>query len=122
MAHRTARPAEVDSVLPGDEGGTWFLADALDTAELGVTVLELAPGAAGKSHSHDDHEEVCYVPEAGVAVHLEDETVPLVACEAIRVDQETERQLVDGDERSRLVLVGAPRDATLPGAPSVTFM
>lgn len=89
----------------------WFLKDALDTDELGFTVLELEPGVSGKEHSHEGQEEVYYVVEGGVAVDVEDETVALDEGEALRIDPADTRQIVNGDEPSRLVLVSAPRDA-----------
>jgi len=111
MGYQTASPEDVDSVLPDDAGGMWFLKDALGTEEIGFTILELEPGVSGKEHSHGGQEEVYYVVEGGVTVEIGDETVSLAENEAIRIDPDDSRQIVNGDERSRLVLVGAPRSA-----------
>jgi len=111
MAHQKTGLADAESILPDEVGDMWFLKDPLDTAELGFTVLDLEPGASGKEHSHEGQEEVYYVVEGGVTVEVEGESVPLDEEEALRIDPEDTRTIVNGDDRSRLVLVGAPRDA-----------
>ncbi len=50
MGYDTASKADVESVVPDEFGGTWFLKDALETDHLGLTVLELEPGGKGKQH------------------------------------------------------------------------
>lgn len=111
MGYDTASTADVESVIPDEAGGMWFLKDALDTDHLGVTVLELDPGQAGKPHDEAEsgQEEVYYVVDGTVAVELEAETVTLEAGEAIRLDPDDRRQLENtGSETATLVLVGAP--------------
>ena len=111
MGYQTASTADVDSVIDEEYGGMWFLKDALGTTELGLTVLELEPGAKGKEHDHSDNgqEEVYCVVDGNVDVEFDDETVTLGAGEAIRIDPEDTRQLHNrGDQRARLVLAGAP--------------
>lgn len=111
MGYDTASTADVDSVVDEEYGGMWFLWDALGAAELGVTLLELEPGARGKEHdhTHDGQEEVYLVVDGAIDVDLAEETVTLGAGEAIRVDPGTTRQLHNrGDERARLVVAGAP--------------
>lgn len=110
MSYTTASTDDVESVIDPEYGGMWFLRDALDTAALGVTVLELEPGAKGKEHDHehDGQEEVYVVVEGRVAVDLGDETVHLGEHEAIRLSADQTRQIHnDGDERATLVLAGA---------------
>ncbi|MFD1645723.1 cupin domain-containing protein [Haloarchaeobius litoreus] len=109
MSYTTASTDDVDSVVPEEYGGMWFLRDALDTEALGVTVLELEPGAKGKEHDHaDDGQEEVYVVVAGeVAIDLGNETVRVGEHEAIRLSADQTRQIHnDGDERARLVLAG----------------
>jgi uncharacterized cupin superfamily protein len=111
MGYDTAAKTDVESVVPEEYGGMWFLKEALDTHQLGITVLELEPGGKGKEHDHaeDGQEEVYYVVEGEVDVDLPDERVTLGPDEAIRLDAAQTRQLVNrGDERVKLVLVGAP--------------
>lgn len=111
MGYTTASKSDVESVMPEEYGGMWFLKEALDTEHLGVTVLEMEPGAKGKRHSHegDGQEEVYVVVEGGVTVDFEGDTVTLREGEAVRIDPETERQLHnDGDTTAKLVLAGAP--------------
>lgn len=111
MGYATASKSEVESVMPEEYGGMWFLKEALDTEHLGVTVLEMEPGAKGKRHSHegDGQEEVYVVVEGEVTVDLGGDAVTLGGGEAIRIDPGTERQIHnDGDVRAKLVLAGAP--------------
>ncbi|MFC6836087.1 cupin domain-containing protein [Halomarina ordinaria] len=111
MTYQTASPEDVESVIDEEYGGMWFLRDALDAEAVGVTVLELEPGAKGKEHDHagDDHEEVYVVVDGRVDVDCGDDTVTLERNEAIRLSPDQRRQLVNrGDERARLVLAGAP--------------
>nr|WP_250139371.1 cupin [Halosolutus amylolyticus] len=79
MGYDTASKTDVDSVVPEEWGGMWFLKDALDTDELGFTVLELEPGGKGKEHDETEsgQEEAYYVVEGTVEVELADETVSL---------------------------------------------
>ena len=111
MGYQTASTADVDSVIDEEYGGMWFLKDALDTEELGLTVMELEPGAKGKTHDHDaDGQEEIYCVVAGeVDVGFEDDTVTLGEREAVRIDPGETRQIHNrGDERATLVLAGAP--------------
>ncbi|MEF8776533.1 MAG: cupin domain-containing protein [Haloarculaceae archaeon] len=111
MGYDTAAKTHVDSVVPEEYGGMWFLKDELDAEELGLTVLELDPGGTGKEHDHadDGQEEIYYVCEGEIDVDLDDGTVTLGPDEAIRLDAEQTRQMHNrGDERAKLVLAGAP--------------
>ncbi|MEF8814132.1 MAG: cupin domain-containing protein [Halovenus sp.] len=111
MGYQTTAKTDVDSVIPGEAGGMWFLKAPLGTEHLGVTVLELEPGAEGQEHDEADsgQEEVYYVVEGKVDVDMGEETVTLSADEAIRLDPDTTRKLHNhGDERAKLVLAGAP--------------
>lgn len=109
MTFAKASTDDVDSVMDADYGGMWFLRDALGTDELGVTVMELEPGARGKEHDHaTDGQEEVYVCVAGaVEVDCDGESVPLPADEALWLSPDQTRQLHNrGDERAKLVLVG----------------
>ncbi|SEQ06157.1 cupin domain-containing protein [Natrinema salaciae] len=113
MGYDTAAKTDPESVMDEEWGGMWFLKDDLDTAELGVSVLELEPDGKGMEHDETDsgQEEVYYVVEGTVEIELADadETVALEADELIRLDPEETRQIHNrGDERAKLVLIGAP--------------
>jgi len=89
----------------------WFLKGELGASEVGLTVLELEPGAEGKEHDETEsgQEEIYYVVDGTVEVSVGSETVTLGHDEAIRVDPSERRKLHNvGDERAKLVLVGAP--------------
>jgi mannose-6-phosphate isomerase-like protein (cupin superfamily) len=111
MAYDTAAKTDADSVVPAEWGGMWFMKGELETEQLGFTVLELEAGGKGKEHDEAEsgQEEVYYVVEGTVEVDLGDDTVTLEADEAVRLDPEERRQIHNrGEERAKLVLVGAP--------------
>ncbi|MDS0478021.1 cupin domain-containing protein [Natrinema sp. 1APR25-10V2] len=113
MGYDTAAKTDVDSVVPEEWGGMWFLKEELETDDLGISVLELEPGGKGKEHDETNtgQEEVYYVVAGTVEVEFEDadETVRLETDEAIRLDAGETRQIFNrGDERAKLLLVGAP--------------
>ncbi|THE66725.1 cupin domain-containing protein [Salinadaptatus halalkaliphilus] len=113
MGYDTAAKTDPESVVPEEFGGMWFLKDALETDHVGFSILELEPGGKGKEHdeTHTDQEEIYYVAEGSIEVELtdRDETVALDTDEMIRLDFDESRQLHNrGDERAKLVLVGAP--------------
>ncbi len=111
MPYTKASTDDVDSVIDEEYGGMWFLRDALDADDVGVTVMELEPGARGKEHDHehDDQEEVYVCVDGSVGVDCDGETVTLEEDEALRLSPEQTRTLHnDGDETAKLVLVGGP--------------
>ncbi|AHF98429.1 cupin [Halostagnicola larsenii XH-48] len=111
MSYDTAHKTDPESILPEESGGMWFLKEALETQELGISILELEPGVSGKAHdeTHTGQEEVYYVVDGTVTVDLDDESVTLETDEALRIDTEVERQIHnESDDAAKLVLVGAP--------------
>ncbi|WP_435347583.1 cupin domain-containing protein [Haloarchaeobius sp. HRN-SO-5] len=109
MAYTKASTEDVESVVDEEYGGMWFLRDVLDTEALGVTVLELEPGAKGKEHDHseDGQEEVYVVMDGSVTVDLDGEQVHLSEYEALRLSPDQTRQIHnDGEVPATLVLVG----------------
>jgi mannose-6-phosphate isomerase-like protein (cupin superfamily) len=112
MTHKKANSDEIDPREPESFGGrTWFLKDALDTDHIGFTILELDPNENAPEHSHDEQEEIYYVEDGAVDVVVNGESVSLSEGEVIKLDAEDTRQVRNRDRASRLVLVGAPRDA-----------
>ncbi|RKD88085.1 cupin domain-containing protein [Halopiger aswanensis] len=113
MGYNTATKTDPESVVPEEAGGMWFLKEELDSDHVGFSILELEPGADGMEHDETEsgQEEIYYVVSGTVEVALTDadETVSLEADELIRIDPEESRQISNtGDERAKLVLVGAP--------------
>jgi mannose-6-phosphate isomerase-like protein (cupin superfamily) len=111
MGYETASKTDAESAIPGELGGMWFLKGELSTDELGLTVLELDPGAEGKEHDHgkDGQEEGYFVAEGVVEFDVGDDTVSVGEDEALRVDATTTRHVRNpGDERAKLVIAGAP--------------
>ena len=111
MAFEKTAPEATESVIPGDERRMWFLKDELGTDHVAFTVLEMEPDTEGKEHSHSDQEELYYVEEGGVDIAFGERTVGLEEGEVMRIDPEERRQILNRDHFSRLILVGAPRDA-----------
>ncbi|ELY89963.1 cupin domain-containing protein [Natrialba taiwanensis] len=111
MSYDTATKTDPESIIPEEYGGMWFLKDELGTDHLGFSVLELEPGAEGKAHDESEtgQEEIYYVVSGTVEVELEDETLTLETDELVRLDPDERRKVFNrGDERAKLVLVGAP--------------
>lgn len=112
MPYTKANPDEIDPREPESfDARTWFLKDALDTDRIGFTILELDPNENAPEHSHDEQEEIYYVEDGAVDVVVNGESVSLSEGEVIKLDAEDTRQVRNRDRASRLVLVGAPRDA-----------
>ena len=112
MPYQTTSVEEAGSDLPEEAGADlYFMKDALDTDEVAFSVYRMEPNARGMEHDHGSagQEEVYYVVEGGVDVQFGETTVSLDENEAIRIDPEEERQILNRDHYSELVLVGAPR-------------
>ncbi|WP_226006562.1 cupin domain-containing protein [Natrinema salinisoli] len=112
MGYDTAAKTDPESVVDEVWGGMWFLKEDLDAEKLGISILELEPGGKGMEHDEAEtgQEEVYYVVEGSIEVDLSGgETVSLEADELIRLDPDETRQIHNrGDERAKLVLIGAP--------------
>jgi mannose-6-phosphate isomerase-like protein (cupin superfamily) len=106
MSYTKANYQDVDA----KGGALHFLRDELNCENLGITVIDAEPGWEGLEHDHaeDDHEEVYLLVEGEVSVKIGDEVVQLEEGDATRVPGEEERKLVNGDEKSKIVVVGAP--------------
>jgi quercetin dioxygenase-like cupin family protein len=110
MGYRKVSTDDVESAVPEEWGGMWFLKDALGTDALGVTVLELEPGGKNKPHDHadDGQEEVYLLVEGPATLTVDGEAVEMASGDAVRVDPGATRRLEVGDEGGRLVVAGAP--------------
>ncbi|ESS06188.1 MAG: cupin domain protein [uncultured archaeon A07HB70] len=96
----------------GDERapGMFFLREALDCENLGVTVVDVDPNWTGMDHDHaaDDHEEVYVLVGGGAVLTVEGDHYPMKEGTAVRVEPGATRQLVAGDDGATLVVAGAP--------------
>jgi quercetin dioxygenase-like cupin family protein len=106
MSHDSVTYDDVEPKAPG----MYFLRDALDCENLGVTVVEADAGWEGMEHAHDgDGQEEVYLLLSGAAkLTVEDETVDMDAGDAVRVDAEDSRMLLFEADDSRMVIAGAP--------------
>lgn len=105
MSHALVNYDDTDSV----GGGLHFLRDALDCANVGVSVLDVDAGWSGMAHDHaeDGEEEVYVLVDGAATVAVGDETVSMAAGDALRVDPETTRQ-IDAESDSLFVIASAP--------------
>lgn len=106
MSYDTINYADVEPKAPG----MYFLRDALDAQNLGVTVVEADAGWEGMEHAHesDGQEEVYVLLDGSAKLTLEDEVVDLEPGDAVRVDPEDSRMLLFEADDSRMVIAGAP--------------
>jgi len=105
MSYDKQNYGDVEPLAPGMH----FLRDALDCAELGLTVLDMDGDWEGKPHDHaeDGEEEVYLLLDGSAELTVDGETVSLESGDAVRVDPEASRQLVF-EEESTMVIAGAP--------------
>jgi len=101
--------ASSDDVEPRAPG-MFFLRDALDCTELGVTVLEADGDWNGLEHDHaeDGQEEVYLLLEGEATLVVDGDAVALGPGDAIRVDPESTRALSFDADDSLMVIAGAP--------------
>ncbi|MFC5279208.1 cupin domain-containing protein [Halorubrum rubrum] len=106
MGYDEATYADVESKAPG----MYFLREALDCAELGVTVVEGDADWEGMEHDHgeDGQEEVYVLLKGEATMDVDGESIALAAGDAVRVDPESSRALSFEADGSRMVVAGAP--------------
>ncbi len=99
--------AEYDEVEP-KAPGMYFLREALDCEQLGMTVLEASEGGTGLEHDHsgDGQEEVYLLVDGSGQITIDGETVELTPGEAVRVSADATRELAF-DAESLMVIAGA---------------
>jgi mannose-6-phosphate isomerase-like protein (cupin superfamily) len=95
-----------------------FARDPLELQNSGVSYLRLAPGERVPwGHTHKQQEEVYVVVGGSGRIKLDDEIVGLRLWDAIRIAQETMRDVEAGPDGIELILIGAPnagpRDALM---------
>lgn len=89
--------------------GMYFLREALDCENLGLTVVDVDAGWTGMEHdhTHDDQEEVYLVVEGEATATVDGDDVSLAAGDAVRVDSEASRQF-HAESDLTMVVAGAP--------------
>jgi mannose-6-phosphate isomerase-like protein (cupin superfamily) len=81
--------------------------DALGVTAFGVNALVLAPGAEGKSHYHDEQDELYFVHSGRVRFEVDGETRELGPGGLCHVESTTVRTISNpGDEEAVLYVVG----------------
>jgi quercetin dioxygenase-like cupin family protein len=106
MGYDRTAYADVEPRAPG----MYFLRDALDCTELGVTVVEADADWDGMEHDHadDGQEEVYALLEGEATITVDGDAVALSAGDAVRVDPDSTRTLSFDADGSRMVIAGAP--------------
>ncbi len=90
------------------------LGKTLGTEHMGLRFYELAPGesTAFGYHAHANQEEVFYVQDGTLIFETEDGDVEVGAGEVIHFEPgEFQRSRNAGDDRARVLGIGAPADA-----------
>ncbi|WP_435094149.1 cupin domain-containing protein [Halorubrum sp. N11] len=106
MGYDTTAYDDVEPRAPG----MYFLRDALDCEELGVTVVEADDGWEGMEHDHaeDDQEEVYVLLHGEATLTVEGDAIELGPGDAVRVDADSTRNLAFSADGSKMVIAGAP--------------
>jgi quercetin dioxygenase-like cupin family protein len=106
MGYDTTAYDDVEPRAPG----MYFLRDALDCENLGVTVVEADAGWEGMEHDHGDagHEEVYVLLHGGATLTVDGEDIELTPGDAARVDPGSTRDLAFTADGSKMVIAGAP--------------
>lgn len=105
MGYDTVTYSDVEPNAPG----MYFLRDALNCENLGITVVEGGDEWEGMEHDHadDGHEEVYLLLAGEATLDVEEDTIELTAGDAVRVDPDQSRYLAFTDDDSRMVIAGA---------------
>ena len=106
MGHDATTYDDVEPRAPG----MYFLRDALDCENLGVTVVEADDGWEGMEHDHADagHEEVYVLIHGSATLTVDGDPVELGPGDAVRVDGDSTRNLAFSAAGSKMVIAGAP--------------
>lgn len=90
--------------------GMYFLRDALNCENLGVTVVEADAGWEGMEHDHGDagQEEVYVLLHGGATLTVDGDVVELAPGDAVRVDADSIRDLSFTADGSKMVIAGSP--------------
>lgn len=77
---------------------------------FGFNYFAIPPGVEGREHNHSDsnQEEVYFVVKGGGKMRIDGEELDLMPGRFIRVDPESTRVPIAGDEGLELVAFGAP--------------
>jgi mannose-6-phosphate isomerase-like protein (cupin superfamily) len=88
---------------------TRFAREPLGLQNSGVSYLRMAPGERMPfGHNHKEQEEVYVVVSGAGRIKLDDDVVELRQWDALRIPQETMRNLEAGSDGIELLLFGAP--------------
>ena len=99
--------AEKFELSPGLEAR--FARDELELTKLGVSYLGLAPNfRVPFGHHHNTQEEVYVLVSGSAKLKLDDEVIELKPFDAVRIHEDTMRNLEGGPEGAEVVLFGAP--------------
>lgn len=83
---------------------------ATGTRAFGFNYFAIPPGVEGREHNHTDskQEEVYFVVKGGGKMRIDGEELDLMPGRFVRVDPESTRVPIAGDEGLELVTFGAP--------------
>jgi uncharacterized cupin superfamily protein len=104
---------DLESIEPSGPGGAVrFVRRELGASAFGINHFTLPPGTTGREHdeSESGQEEVMIVLEGSGVLRMEDGELELRPGRFVRIDPETTRVAIAGDEGLVIVTVGSPRD------------
>ena len=98
-----------DPSIESFRGAFFKIRRALGTTAFGINEIRMAAGFEGPEHDELEtgHEEVYIVLEGGGTVTVDGDSVDVAPGDYLRVDPETRRQVVAGDDGLTFVVVGA---------------
>ena len=83
--------------------------EPLETANSAVSYLRMAPGFRMPfGHNHKQQEEVYVLVGGSARLKLDDEVLELEPWDAVRIANDTVRNLEAGPEGAELILIGSP--------------
>jgi mannose-6-phosphate isomerase-like protein (cupin superfamily) len=112
VGYRFVDVGDLEGEGPG--GAVRKIRRALDALAFGFNYFTLAPRIEGREHDHADsgHEEVYFVVEGSGVMRIDGEEVELRRGRFVRVDPESTRMPVAGDDGLTFLTIGAPLSGT----------
>jgi quercetin dioxygenase-like cupin family protein len=110
MGYSAVDVADLEGEGPG--GMVRKVRRALEARAFGFNYFTLPPGQVGREHDHAEaqHEEVMFVVRGGGVLRVDGEEVDLRPGRFVRIDPDSTRVPVAGEEGLEFVTFGAPLD------------
>jgi mannose-6-phosphate isomerase-like protein (cupin superfamily) len=101
---------EIDNLSGSEEFQVRFSRKYIDSEELGVSLLRVAPDLkATDGHHHKEQEEAYVVIDGSGRIRLDDEVVELKKFDVVRVAPQVVRAFEAGPEGMEIIAVGGQK-------------